>query len=136
MVYRFTEAAKNQKSSPLTGKTTSPPAAEQEKEVERVLADTSHHGPEQVQDVLQLHDGASNSVGTKTDTPRAENSNKGSTTIDNQCIKVVLKLQKRYPDIFVIGENELKPVKNSKFIYVDVKSSVKCVKFNSKINDH
>ena len=27
------------------------------------------------------------------------------TTIDDQCIQVVLKLKKRYPDVFVIGEN-------------------------------
>ena len=77
-------------------------AEEPEKEVEDVFADLSHHGPEQVQDVLQLHDGAFNSVRTKTDNPRADNPDKGSNAIDNQCIQVVLKLKKRYPDVFVI----------------------------------
>ena len=61
--------------------------AEQETEVdEGVLGIASPQGPKQVQVVHQLHDGASKSVETKTNHPRIENTNEGSTAIDDQCI--------------------------------------------------
>ena len=62
--------------------------AEQETEVdEGVLGVASPQGPKQVQVVHQLHDGASKSVETKTNHPRIENPNEGSTAIDDQCIQ-------------------------------------------------
>ena len=77
---------------------------------EGVLGVASPQGPKQVQVVHQLHDGASKSVETKTNHPRIENTNEGSTAIDDQCIQLVLRLKKRYLGMFVIGENELKPM--------------------------
>ena len=57
--------------------------ARQETEVdEGVLAAASPQGPKQVQEVHQLHDGASQNLETKTNLSKIENSNEGS----NQCL--------------------------------------------------
>ena len=99
--------------------------AEQETEVdEGVLAAASPQGPKQVQEVHQLCDGVSQSVETKTNHPRINNPNERSTEIDDQCIQVVLKLKKRYLDVFVIGENQLKLMKG-KPAMLELKDDVK-----------
>ena len=84
-----------------------------EKEVQCVLADASHRSLKLVQDVPQLHDGAIQRNKTKTNSPRIENPIEGSTSINDQCIQAVRRLKKRYWDLFVIGKDELKPIKGN-----------------------
>ena len=76
-----------------------------------VLADASHRSLELVQDVPHLCDGTSQRNETKANSPRIENPIEGSTSINDQCIQAVRRLKKRYRDLFVIGKDELKPMK-------------------------
>ena len=68
--------------------------------------------------------------------PRIENPIEGSTSINDQYIQAIRRLKKRYRDLFVIGEDELKPMKGkpgwffSKNIIVNMFSTVFIVDYN------
>jgi hypothetical protein len=82
--------------------------AKPEKEVDCVLADAGHRSLKLVQDIPQLHNILHN---IKTNSPMIENPIKELASIDDQCIQAVRRLKKRYQELFVIGEDEMKPRK-------------------------